>query len=294
MYLNSIFLADFYIFVLEGNQKIFATQAMKKLRAIIVDDETNAQETLFNLLRMTCENVEVCGTAKNVDEAITLIHQQKPDLVFLDIQMPEKTGFDLLKSFSEINFGVIFTTAYQEYAVKAFRFSAIDYLLKPIDPDELVVAVQKYQNQITKIEQAQLQILQHQFENQEPKPQKERKSNENQRIALPAAEGIHIVELTDIIQCESMGSYTKFHLKNGQKLVVSRLLKEFEEILDNYQFFRVHQSNIVNLQYIKRYVKGDGGQVWMSDNEVVEVSRRRKDEFLELFSNLFVNSAKLG
>lgn len=267
---------------------------MKKLRAIIVDDETNARETLLNLLQLTCKEVEVCGMAANVDSALKLLSEQNPDLVFLDIQMPEKSGFDFLKSLEKINFGVIFTTAFQEYAVKAFRFSATDYLLKPIDPDELVEAVEKFRSNLNKIGTGQLQILQEQFETVADIPEKIRKPNENQRIALPAAEGIHIIELSEIIQCESMGSYTKFHLKNGQKVVVSRLLKEFEEILDNFQFFRVHQSNIVNLQYIKRYVKGDGGQVWMVDNEVVEVSRRRKDEFLELFSNYFVNATKLG
>ncbi|TLV00767.1 LytR/AlgR family response regulator transcription factor [Dyadobacter luticola] len=263
------------------------------LRAVIIDDETNAREALTNLLRIICPEVEVCGEAKNADQGIELIGKEKPDLVFLDIQMPGKTGFDLLASFEKVDFGVIFTTAYQEYAIRAFRFSAIDYLLKPIDPDELRAAVDKFKSQAGSINPQQIQILQEHLDPAKAPRLIERKRNDNQRIALPTAEGIHFVQMTEIIQCESLGSYTKFHLVKGPAIVVSRLLKEYEEILDNFYFFRVHQSNIINLEHIKRYVKGDGGQVWMSDNTEIEVSRRRKDEFLALLSDFYVNSGKL-
>lgn len=263
------------------------------LRAVIIDDETNAREALTNLLRLISPEVEICGEAKNVDQGIELIKREKPNLVFLDIQMPGKTGFDLLSAFEKVEFGVIFTTAYQEYAIRAFRFSAIDYLLKPIDPDELQAAVERYKIQIAGVNPQQLQILQEQLDNTRSLRLVERNKNDNQRIALPTAEGIHFVQMTEIIQCESLGSYTKFHLVKGPAIVVSRLLKEYEEILDNYYFFRVHQSNIVNLEHIKRYVKGDGGQVWMTDNSEIEVSRRRKDEFLNLLSDFYVNSGKL-
>ncbi len=266
---------------------------MKHLRAAIIDDETNAREALSNLLRILCPEVEICGEAKNADLGIELIKKEKPNLIFLDIQMPGKTGFDLLSSFEKVNFGVIFTTAYQEYAIRAFRFSAIDYLLKPIDPDELQAAVEKFKLQVAGVNPQQLQILQEHLDNTQSLRLIERKKNDNQRIALPTAEGIHFVQMTEIIQCESLGSYTKFHLVKGPAIVVSRLLKEYEEILDNFYFFRVHQSNIVNLEHIKRYVKGDGGQVWMSDNTEIEVSRRRKEEFLSLLSDFYVNSGKL-
>ncbi|MVM39293.1 response regulator [Spirosoma sp. HMF3257] len=266
---------------------------MNQLRAVLIDDETNAREALTNLLRILCPEVTLVGEAKNADLGIELIKKEKPNLVFLDIQMPGKTGFDLLASFDKVDFGVIFTTAYQEFAIRAFRFSAIDYLLKPIDPDELQAAVEKFKSQIAGVNPQQLQILQEHLDTT-PSPRLiKRKKNDNQRIALPTAEGIHFVQMTDIIQCESLGSYTKFHLVKGPPIVVSRLLKEYEEILDNYYFFRVHQSNIVNLEHIKRYVKGDGGQVWMSDNTEIEVSRRRKDEFLSLLSDFYVNSGKL-
>ncbi len=267
---------------------------METLRAVIIDDETNAREALANLLRLLCPEVTICGQAKNADLGIELIRIEQPNLVFLDIQMPGKTGFDLLSSFGKTDFGVIFTTAYQEYAIRAFRFSAIDYLLKPIDPDELQAAVYKYKAQVATVSPQQLQILQEHMDSPHPAGLKQRTPNGGQRIALPTAEGIHFLAMTDIIQCESLGSYTKFHVVGGKPIVVSRLLKEYEEILDNYYFFRIHQSNIVNLEHIKRYVKGDGGQVWLSNGAEVEVSRRRKDEFLALLSNFYVNSGKIG
>ncbi len=267
---------------------------MEALRAVVIDDETNARQALTGLLQYLCPDVQICGEAKNVDSGIELIRHHHPNLVFLDIQMPGKSGFDLLASFEKADFGVVFTTAYEEYAIRAFRFSAIDYLLKPIDPDELQAAVQKSKTQLATVSPQQLSILQEQIHAPQPSGLNQRKPNANQRIALPTAEGIHFVQMTDIIQCESLGSYTKFHLTNGKPIVVSRLLKEYEEILDNYYFFRVHQSNIVNLEHIKRYVKGDGGQVWLTDSTEVEVSRRRKEEFLSLLSDFYVNSGKIG
>lgn len=265
----------------------------KSLRAVIIDDETNAREALSNLIRIVSPEVAICGEARNADIGIELIRKERPNLIFLDIQMPGKSGFDMLSSFEKVDFGVIFTTAYQEYAIRAFRFSAIDYLLKPIDPDELQTAVAKFRDKEGGVNAEQLRILQEQLDPARSPRLVERKRNDNQRIALPTAEGIHFVQMTDIIQCESLGSYTKFHLVKGPAIVVSRLLKEYEEILDNYYFFRVHQSNIINLEHIKRYVKGDGGQVWMSDNTEIEVSRRRKDEFLSILSDFYVNSGKL-
>lgn len=263
------------------------------LRAVIIDDETNAREALASLVRIVSPEVVICGEARNAETGAELIRRERPSLVFLDIQMPGKNGFDMLAGFEKIDFGVIFTTAYQEYAIRAFRFSAIDYLLKPIDPDELQTAIGKFRERAGSVNPEQLRILQEQLDPARPTRLVERKRNDNQRIALPTAEGVHFVQMTEIIQCESLGSYTKFHLVKGPAIVVSRLLKEYEEILDNYYFFRVHQSNIINLEHIKRYVKGDGGQVWMSDNTEIEVSRRRKDEFLALLSDFYVNSGKL-
>ena len=260
---------------------------MEKLRAVIVEDEANARQTLRNMLKILCPDVEIIGEAKNADLGIELINKEKPNLVFLDIQMPGKTGFDLLKSFEEIFFDVIFTTAYQQYAVKAFRFSAIDYLLKPIDPDELVEAIKKVKEKSQGLDNQQLSVLEEHL--LEPVFTKKRSPNGDRRLALSASDGIHFVALTEIIQCEAMGAYTRFHLTTGKKIIISKVLKEYEEMLDDYYFFRVHQSNIINLDHVKRYVKGDGGQVWLSDGAEIEVSRRRKEEFLALLSEFYVN-----
>ncbi len=266
---------------------------MNELKAIIIDDETNAREALLQLLKLVAPQVQIIGLAKNAEQGIALIENLHPQLVFLDIQMPGKSGFDMLMQIPNINFGVIFTTAYQEFAIKAFRYSAIDYLLKPIDPDNLVEAIVKFSNMHTKIESGQLDIMQQALGQNIQNPYL-RSANTGQRLALPSAEGLHLVHLTDIIQCESLGSYTKFHLTNGSKIVVSKVLKEYEDILDGFQFFRVHQSHIVNLDHIKRYIKGDGGQLCMTDNSEIEVSRRRKDDFLALLSAYYINHGRQG
>lgn len=270
---------------------------MNTLRAVIIDDETNARETLATMLHLFCPGVTHCGEAKNAEQGVDLIRREQPHLVFLDIQMPGQSGFDLLAQFETVDFGVIFTTAHQDYAIKAFRFSAIDYLLKPIDPDELQAAVGKCQTRLNRpgelpLNPQQLTILQAHLDPPKRVGLHTRLRNDHQRIALPTAEGIHFVRMTDIIQCESLGSYTRFHLAGSPPIVVSRLLKEYENILEAYYFCRIHQSHIVNLEHIKRYVKGDGGQVWMSNNAQIEVSRRRKDDFLNLLAEFYVNSTK--
>jgi two-component system LytT family response regulator len=259
------------------------------LTALLIDDEANSRNTIRNLLSSLCPDVEILGEAKNADAGIEMIRALKPKLIFLDIQMPGKTGFDLLASIGEIDFEVIFTTAYHEYAVKAFRFSAIDYLLKPIDPDDLLQAVNRVKEKQHQTSTGQVQLLK-QLWQQLGGNQPATGTGTAQRLALSTQEGIHLIDLKDIVWCESLGAYTRFYLSNGDKLVASRLIKEYEEILTDYQFFRVHQSYIINLNHVKKYVKGDGGQVWMSDGAEVEVARRRKEEFLEVLSNFYVNN----
>jgi two-component system, LytTR family, response regulator len=266
---------------------------MKTLKTIIIDDEANARQTLRNMITMLSPEVEILGEAKNVEEGLELIETLKPNLIFLDIQMPGRTGFDLISSIEKPQFDVIFTTAHQEYALKAFRFSAIDYLLKPIDPDELLEAINKSKIKSEPIDKQQVTLLDETLLEYGVRLHK-RKPNGNKRLALNSSEGIHFVPLSEIICCEAMGSYTKFHLINKKKIVVSKVLKEYEDILHDYYFCRVHQSSIVNLDHIIKYVKGDGGQVWLSDNSEIEVSRRRKAEFLELLSEFYVNSSKIG
>ena len=253
------------------------------MNAIIIDDEANSRSTLHLLLQKLCPQVQILAQASNAKEGIALIESIKPDLIFLDIEMPDKNGFELLAEIQQPSFEIIFTTAYHEYAVKAFRFSAIDFLLKPIDPDELIAAIQKVelknkpQSGSPQIEM--LQQLWHQFQsNQKPLP--------SQRLALSNQDGVHIVDIKDIVWCEALGSYTKFHLLNKTYILVSKIVKEYEEILSEFGFIRVHNTYLVNSNYIIKYIKGDGGQLIMSDGSEIEVSRRKKEEVLSVLNRI--------
>jgi two-component system LytT family response regulator len=242
------------------------------IRSIIVDDELKSRESLKKILLTFCDDVEVLATCQNVVEAIGAIDQLKPDVVFLDVQMQGETGFDLLAKISTIDFDVIFTTAHSEYAIKAIKFSAIDYLLKPIDVDELQKALEKVR--VTKkgnmLEQMQ-QLLQN-IKNP---------NTENYKLALPTAEGLTFIKVNEVLYLKASGNYTEIFMRDGQKHLVSRHLKEYDDLLTDQNFFRVHHSSLINLSYIKNYVRGDGGYVVMSDNASLDVSRRKKDAFLE-------------
>ena len=193
--------------------------------------------------------------------------------------MPKGNGFDLLEKFDQVNFEVIFTTAYGHYAIKAIKFSALDYLLKPIDIDELNIAVRKVEDQINSTKDEQ--------ENESIKTLIENLNNTSmKKIAIPDLEGITFVDIDDIIRCEADRNYTCIHLKNGRKLLSSKVLKEYEKLFADYQFIRLHNSHIINLSHVKRYIKGEGGTVIMSDESSVDVSRRRKSEFLERLSRM--------
>ena len=247
------------------------------MNVILIDDEANCRSTLQQLLEKLCPQVTIVAQARNADEGLQYIRDLKPDLIFLDIEMPGKNGFELIASLPEVNFDIIFTTAFHEYAVKAFRLSAIDYLLKPIDPDEVVAAVQKAEAKKKSSSTQQIDLLKDmwlQLSGQQNTQQK------NPKIALSNADGMNIIDIQDIIWCEALGSYTKFHLKNKSNVVVSRSIKEYEEILGEYDFVRTHQSYVVNLKEIARYIKGDGGQVILSDGTEIEVSRRKKEDLI--------------
>lgn len=244
------------------------------ITAIIIDDEQHCINRLTNLLSDCCaDNVKLCGAFQSVEEGLQAIKQLNPQLIFLDVEIHDKTGFDLLKQLPETNFEVIFTTAYDKYAVQAFKFSAIDYLLKPIDADELHAAIKKlnekvYQKDIT-------QKLDTLFYNLKSIP------GSSKRICVPVLSGLVFIQTDDIIRCESSVNYTTLFLKNKQKLLVAKTLKEFEELLHDYNFYRIHNSHLINLAYIKMYNKGKGGSVTMEDGTEIEVSTRRKDEFLK-------------
>lgn len=244
------------------------------IQAIIVDDEPHCIEYLSGLL---CDEfagkIELTGTAQTVNEGIKQISALQPDLVFLDVQIGDKTGFDLLRQLSEINFEVIFTTAYEKYAIQAIKFSALDYLLKPIDKEDMQIAINKLFGEISKkITAARLDTLLYNLE---------RKNSGIKRIIVPTNNGFEFLNIADIIRCESHINYTTIFLNENKKLLVAKTLKEFEEMLAEHHFFRIHNSHLVNLSCVKSYHKGKGGSVILSDGTEIEVSTRRKDDFLK-------------
>ncbi|PKP05311.1 MAG: DNA-binding response regulator [Bacteroidetes bacterium HGW-Bacteroidetes-6] len=244
--------------------------AENNLKIVIVDDEESGRETLRNFLTKYCNGVEIVAEANGVASGIGQIVLHKPDLVFLDVQMQDGTGFDLLSGLSERKFQVVFVTSYDQYALQAFRFSAADYLLKPVDPDQLIEAVEKVRSNIEKKEiTSKLDVL---------------VSNVNrlEKIALPAMDGIRFVNIEDIVRCESDDNYTMFFMKSGESIVVSKTLKEYELMLNGMRFCRVHKSYLVNLKYVSRYVPGDGGYLILEDGSHVDVSRRKKEALLEM------------
>jgi two-component system LytT family response regulator len=242
------------------------------IRAVIVDDEPYCCETLAVLLERYCPNVTVIDSCYNGMDALTVIQKQQPDLVFLDVEMPKMNGFEMLEQLPSINFDLIFTTSYNQYALKAFRFSAIDYLLKPVDREELQKAIKKLEHRSQRPITQQLEIL---FQKMN------RAATPIGKIALPTLEGLQMVNIDSIISCDSDSNYTILRLKHKEKLTVSRTLKDVEELLEDHAFVRVHNSYLVNLNEIVKYVKGEGGYLVMSDGTNIDVSRSKKEILLK-------------
>jgi len=246
------------------------------LKAIIVEDEPKSRKLLEELVAGSGKNIMVVATADSVTSGYNAIIQHKPDLVFLDIEMHSETGFDLLEKFREIDFEIIFTTAYEHYALKAIKFCAIDYLLKPIDIEDLKAAIEKVEKRRTKDNiNKNIEVLLNNMKS---------KSNEDHQIALPTQDGLIFVHVCDIIYCESDGPYTTFHFKRPEKIVTSKNLKEYEDLLEEHKFFRIHKSYLINLKEIKKYFRGEGGQVLMTNGATIEVSKRKKEAFLNSLS----------
>jgi two-component system LytT family response regulator len=246
---------------------------------IIIDDETHCIDHLSGLLTTWCGSmVRLTGTARSVEEGYQVILRLQPKLVFLDIQLHDDTSFALLDRFPVVEFDIIFVTAYERYAIQAFKFSAIDYLLKPVDPDDLRHAVTRLQQKHSKEEAAKrLETLLYNLKNGPGLPK---------RISVPTVRGLEFLPVQEIVRCESHINYTSIYLTNGQKLTVARTLKEFEELLEEHNFFRVHNSHLINMAFVKSYHKGKGGSVLMMDNTEIEVSTRRKEELLKKLANL--------
>lgn len=241
------------------------------ITAIIVEDEMHSREALKNLLNDYCPDVRLLGTATGVVEGSLLLGKTLPDLVFLDIEMDDGTGFDLLKAAGRLSFEVIFTTAHSHYALKAIKFSAIDFLMKPIDIDELVAAIGKVErkqegnNQVKNL-LANLNAADHR----------------DHKITLATSEGLEFIRVSQIVYCEAQGSYTNFFLTNRHSLMVSKNLKEYESLLKGYPFFRIHQSYLINLDQVERYKKADGGSVMMSNGMELGIAQKKKEAFIKL------------
>lgn len=242
-----------------------------RIKAILVDDEKHGRENLAGILQEHCKNVELLGEANSVDSAISLIHSCNPDLVFLDIEMPGKNGFQLLEHFHDFRFEVIFVTAYGNYAIKAIRFSAADYILKPINYHELKAAVEKV---FSRIQQKQENLRMKQLVYNLSKPA-------DPRIGLPTGDRIEFIEVQKIIRCQGEANYTHIYFEENKHLLVAKTLVEFEDLLKEYSFVRIHKTHLVNLKHVIAYVKTDGGALQLSNNDFVAVSRRRKDEVLK-------------
>jgi len=246
------------------------------IKAIIIDDEEGARLTLKSLIEEYCPEVEIVAECSNVPEGVLAINKTNPDVVFLDIEMPEYNGFELIDFFKEINFEIIFATAYSHYAIKAFEISAVDYLLKPIDIDALKTAVQKLSEKKKQANIIQrLELMKETF-----------RGEDIRKIALPMSDGLLFVDINQIVLFEADRAYTNVYLNNGSKLTVSKPMRVFEDILDNRSFFfRPHRSNLINLNYMKKYNKGES--VIVMDNQLtVSISREKKTEFEVLLKEL--------
>ena len=241
------------------------------LTCIIVDDELKSRESLKILIEDFCEGVTVAALCQNIAESLEAIGKHQPDVVFLDIQLQRETGFDLLNQVKSVDFEVIFTTAFSEYAIKAFKYSAIDYLLKPIDIEELKQSLSKVDKRKGHAVSERLQQLLHNLRSG---------ASDNYKLALPTADGLVFVKVSEILYCQASSNYTEIILTENRKYIVSRTLKEYEDMLEEQNFYRIHHSYLINLNEIKKYVRGEGGYVIMNNDKSLDVSKRKKEGFL--------------
>ncbi len=248
------------------------------MKTIIIDDEAKARKTIMEILKYSDEDIEIVAEADGVETGFEAIMKYKPELVLLDINMPDGSGFDLLKKLPSIGFKLIFITAFEQFAIKAFEFSALDYILKPIDPIKLINSVNKAKNLVEK-ENLSLK-LNALFSNISAQGQKAKK------LVLHTDRNIHIVDTKDIIRCESDAGYTKIFLVNNKKIVVSKNLKYFEELLTEFGFFRSHQSHLINNNYIDHFTKTDGGYIVMKEGAKIPLAQRKKEIFFKILSKL--------
>ncbi|GJM34907.1 MAG: DNA-binding response regulator [Saprospiraceae bacterium] len=246
------------------------------LKALIIDDETKAREVLIELIGLYTPEISTLKATGDVREGLALIKNFQPDLLFLDVIMPQMNGFDLLEALGEWNFDIIFTTAFNEYAIQAVRLSALDYLLKPIDPDDLQIAVRRYLEK-KKSQDPQSALYKNFLRNLKVG------RDHDFRLAIPTTDGVYFYETKEIIRCEADRNYTQFYLTNNRRFLASRTLKEYEEILSVYGFLRVHKSHLINLDFTENYL-GKGG-IRMKDQTEIEVARRRREQVMMAMQN---------
>ena len=245
------------------------------IRCILIDDEKNALEMMEWLLKTYCPDVEIVAMCNSSELGVEAIRQHRPDLVFLDIEMPKMNGFDMLEKFDKLFFEVVFCTAYDQFAIKAFKYSALNYLLKPVDPDDLKATILRINEKKSAPSREQFDLL---LQNM-----KQREKSTPQRIALTTGDGLIFVPTADIIYCEAESNYTNVVLTGGKKILVSKVLKEIDEVLSGPDFYRVHSSFLININRIKKLVRGDGGYIVMDNDATVSISRSKRQEFMELF-----------
>jgi two-component system, LytTR family, response regulator len=248
---------------------------MEKITAILIDDELSSLQNLQQKLIEFCPDVKVIATTQKPEEAIILIQQHKPDVIFLDIEMPRMNGFRMLDEINEFDFEIIFTTAYNHYAVDAIRMSAFDYLMKPIAIKDLQNAVERLAKQRQLQTKDKLGVLKNSLQNTK---------SQEEKIVIPTSEGMEFIAINTILHIESSSNYSKIYFVDGKNILVTKLLKDFEEILLPYRFYRIHNSHLINLKYIEKYIKGDGGQVRLTNGTLIDIARRKKEEFLKLIS----------
>jgi len=247
------------------------------LRTVIIDDEAHARETLARLVLVHCPQVKVVGVAGGVAEGLKIIHELTPQLVLLDIRMDDGTGFDLLRQCESIDFKVIFITAYEKYAIQAFHYAAVDFLLKPVNPEELTEAVKHAETLVQEHFTTQLQALEENLRTD---------IRQKKKIVLKTLENIYLVEIQNITFCESDGCYTNVHTVAGEKIMISRTLREFDDMLSDSGFYRVHKSYLINLSHITRFEKQEGGYIILASGAKVPVSSRKREELLQMFEKL--------
>lgn len=248
------------------------------IKIFILEDEKPVLDTITDIVQNYCENSEIIGTARTISSAKEIMQKSEPDLVLLDINLPDGTSFELLEHFNQPNFKIIFITAFEEFAIKAIKLSAIDYLVKPIDPIELIDAIKRAKDALNqKNNKLELNALLANIKNISDKPKK---------IILKTAESIYLIDVQDIMHCESDGAYTRFYINDGKKIFISKILKDYEDLLEDCGFMRIHKSHIINLNYIDRFEKADGGSVILKDQSSIPVSVRKKDALLKIFDEL--------